>query len=403
MATLICEECGKIYHLDPEKLKSKVPGDEAKTRCRECGHLIRISKALLDISETQAAPVEKEAEDEAAASGGRSQEAADSTETQIADDGFAQELHAHAAASREGLSQVRGMGLRTKMIILFLIVPLSFLAILGVVSQRQMNALLNTFSKESVAITKAMAEDSVAEISRGVAKRVPMYLETHPDLEALDFNYDPEFRNIAIQRIGKTGYTVLIEKPHAGESEYHFRIWVHPDANFVLSGAPLEEMIRRMVGSKFKPLFAEIMAGKEVRSNYLWQELNKDLREKFAILVPVEGTDFLIFASIYIDEFLAPVVQLEKDAQSLIRSARTGTIAILIAALLLMGMIILFYGYTISNNIKTLTDAANKISFGELDTKILISSTDEIGALATAISRMQDSLRLSISRLRRRQ
>ncbi len=28
--TLICEECGKIYHIDPEKLKGKLKGDVAK-------------------------------------------------------------------------------------------------------------------------------------------------------------------------------------------------------------------------------------------------------------------------------------------------------------------------------------------------------------------------------------
>jgi HAMP domain-containing protein len=45
---------------------------------------------------------------------------------------------------------------------------------------------------------------------------------------------------------------------------------------------------------------------------------------------------------------------------------------------------------------------ADRISVGELDAVIDINSKDEIGDLAEAITRMQDSVRLSIERLRRR-
>ena len=65
-------------------------------------------------------------------------------------------------------------------------------------------------------------------------------------------------------------------------------------------------------------------------------------------------------------------------------------------------MCIILYGYSLSKNIGKLTDAADRISIGELDVSIKISSKDEIGALADAIIRMQDSLRFSIERLRKR-
>jgi HAMP domain-containing protein len=46
--------------------------------------------------------------------------------------------------------------------------------------------------------------------------------------------------------------------------------------------------------------------------------------------------------------------------------------------------------------------AANRISVGELSVEITKPSQDEIGELADAITRMQDSIRLSIERLRRK-
>ena len=49
-----------------------------------------------------------------------------------------------------------------------------------------------------------------------------------------------------------------------------------------------------------------------------------------------------------------------------------------------------------------LTDTADRISVGELDAEIEIKSNDEIGELSEAIVRMQESIRLSIERLRKR-
>ena len=70
--------------------------------------------------------------------------------------------------------------------------------------------------------------------------------------------------------------------------------------------------------------------------------------------------------------------------------------------LLLIGMIVLFYGSRLAGRIKSLTDVADRISVGELGAEVTTKSNDEIGDLAEAISRMQDSVRLSIERLRRR-
>ena len=78
-------------------------------------------------------------------------------------------------------------------------------------------------------------------------------------------------------------------------------------------------------------------------------------------------------------------------------------------ALILLGatfvavvLIALLASRAIVNPIRILTDAANRISVGELGVEIKSKSKDEIGDLAEAITRMQDSIRLSIERLRRR-
>jgi HAMP domain-containing protein len=61
-----------------------------------------------------------------------------------------------------------------------------------------------------------------------------------------------------------------------------------------------------------------------------------------------------------------------------------------------------FLARSLVRPIRNLTDAADRMSLGDLNVEIKATSKDEIGKLTEAIARMQDSLRLSIERLRRR-
>ena len=49
-----------------------------------------------------------------------------------------------------------------------------------------------------------------------------------------------------------------------------------------------------------------------------------------------------------------------------------------------------------------LTEAANRISLGELDAPIAVQAEDEIGTLAESLDRMRISLKQAIERLRKR-
>lgn len=99
---------------------------------------------------------------------------------------------------------------------------------------------------------------------------------------------------------------------------------------------------------------------------------------------------------------MLPVKILEKNIRDLISGARNIIAGVLGGIMLLIVSLILYYVSNITGKIKTLTEAANRISVGELETHIDVRSKDEIGELADAISRMQDSIRLSIARLRKR-
>ncbi len=99
----------------------------------------------------------------------------------------------------------------------------------------------------------------------------------------------------------------------------------------------------------------------------------------------------------------AVAIQLEeKEAFYFIEQLMSYAYLLLGVTIVFVFIIAWFFGRAISRPIIKLTDAADRISVGDLDVEIKTNQKDEIGDLAEAIARMQDSIRLSIERLRRK-
>ena len=97
---------------------------------------------------------------------------------------------------------------------------------------------------------------------------------------------------------------------------------------------------------------------------------------------------------------------MQQDIKETFKTLRdTGIFTYILLGITALGVILIawFLGRAIGTPIKKLTEVAEKISVGDMGAEIKIKSRDEIGNLAEAIMRMQDSLRLAIERLRRRQ
>jgi len=176
--------------------------------------------------------------------------------------------------------------------------------------------------------------------------------------------------HIATWRQGKTGFAFLID-----EKGY---VVAHPDKEYVvkrenLNSHPLIAGFRKKgwltTTAEFKSADGESAVG-YVRSNNLgWAlALQQKNKEAFAALNRVQ-------------EF---------------------ALVLLGCTVLLVLVISYVSARTIVRPIMSLTDAAERMSLGDLNVKIDIKSKDEIGLLAQAIGRMQTSLRLAMNRLRRK-
>ena len=382
---VICEECGKKYRLDLSKIK----GSAARFKCRVCTHMIMVSKpqsASPAIAEKELPATEKVVE--------TAEKQAPAEEPEIALDRSAPEPGRVRPVRKTGV-----FNLRTKMLLLFLFVPLVFMIGASLLYLWQLERMSALLTKESTKIVNQMAEDKIADLSTAVAIQCRLYLLAHPELKKEDFMNDMGFKTLAVQKVGLTGYTALYEMP---DSENVWRTWAHVNPKIIsIDMSTLKKPLGRNFPGFWK-IYTGVKGGKRSQGYYTWQDKDGKFRDKFMVCTPVAGTPYVVAATTYLDEFTGPIKLMESRAEILTEKTRLITFAILGGTLLLIGIIVSIYGHRLTGKIKSLTDVAERISIGDLGIEIETKSRDEIGELAEAISRMQESIRLSIERLRRR-
>ncbi len=379
---VICEECGKKYRIDPSRIK----GEKLKVKCKSCNHVFVISKDEYAIKEKNSQDVQSVAPEQTEA-GEKKPEAEPE----------------HKPMEKRtpvvSLARKRRLGVRGKMVILFMIVPIILMIGAGIFYMKQLNDLSGYITAESSKIVTQMAERIVQEKARSVAAQVQLFLLGHPTLKKEEFNKNEDFKKIAIQKVGETGYSALYELPGV---DGVWRTWAHPNQKIIgIDMGKLKEPLGKSFPGFWK-VFTGVRGGKESKGYYQWQDKEGKIRSKFMVCTPVTGTRYVVAATTYMDEFTKPIKNLETKATIVTKKVRNISFAILGATILLIGLIVSIYGHRLTGKIRSITDLAERISVGDLDAELTIKSKDEIGDLAEAITRMQESIRLSIERLRRR-
>jgi len=293
----------------------------------------------------------------------------------------------------------KGMGLRSKIFALFFLVPIVLFVGAGYLYLLQLENLSSLITQESTKAVTQLGEQIIAEKARSVAEQVRLFLLSHPNLKKEEYNNDREFRQVAVQKVGLTGYTALYAVP---DQNGVWRTWAHDNPKIIsIDMSTLKGPMGGNFGGFWK-VFSSAKDGKESRGYYTWQEKDGSFRDKYMLCAPVKGTPYNVAATTYLDEFTKPVKEMEAKAFVISTDTRSIVLGILGGTLLLIGVIVALYGTRLTSRIKKLTAVAEQISVGEMDAEIPVTSKDEIGDLAEAIGRMQESIRLSIERLRRR-
>jgi len=307
-----------------------------------------------------------------------------------------QSLDASPDATRKGL---KGIGIRGKLYIYLLIPLIIIFSASSFITIRQTVSLIQNTSHESNKVVTQMAENEIEMATHSVASQVKMYLLNRPKLKKEEFQNDPEFFKLAVQSVGRTGYTTLYELP---DEKGLWMVWAHSTPK--IAGTDMNSVKEKLGadGDQFWKIFTGVLKQKESEGYYIWKDPDGRIREKYMVCAPVEGTRFIVASTTYMDEFTAPMKRIEKSSRAAIANIINFVIAGSIIVILAMVIIIFVYSRSLIGKIRYLASAAEQISVGNMDVEIMVRSNDEIGELAEAISRMQESVRLAIVRLRRR-
>ncbi len=304
------------------------------------------------------------------------------------------------SAAPSDVPQRKGFGLRSKMFVLFFFIPIVLILIASLLYMRQLNSLSSHLAQRSSDTVTKVTEEVVAQRGREVASQCKVYLITHPELKKAFFNYDLTFKRIAVQKIGVSGYTAIYEMPG---SDGIWRLWTHVNPNVVGIDT---SMLKDSLGESFPgfwAIYTGVKGGRESRGYYKWRDADGVLRDKFMVCIPIEGTPYVLAGTAYLEEFTEAAKFMQQSAAQFALKTRNIVIGILAGTLILIGFTVAFYGYKLTERIKSLTYVADRISVGDLDAKVTgIGSKDEIGELALAIKRMQESIRLAIKRMKER-
>lgn len=296
-------------------------------------------------------------------------------------------------------SKVKGFGIRFKLFFLFSILIAAFAAQAYYLIV-QLNNVTDKFGQQGAVIIKELAENAIMATAQSVAKQAQLYLEAHPELTKQQFMDSQRFKEIAIQKVGKNGYTALYEHGDDGK----WRTWVHTNPN--ITAHKLDDMakLEKPLGASFAgfwKVLTEVSGSRPSAGYYKWQEKDGTFKDKYMASVNVPGTEFYIASTTYIDEFTEPMTRLERESKATAKAESLRNAILMSIIIVAIAIVVFIFGGRLTANIKYLSEMTDRISLGELDALIEVRSRDELAVLAESISRLQQSVKLSIQRLRK--
>jgi methyl-accepting chemotaxis protein len=451
---VICEECGKKYRIDPAKIK----GDKARFKCRTCSHLITVDKQGA-IGEGPTPTIDEPSSREIV---NDPSTLPNDTETSSPEQpetmSESPPESSSQSAKTDRLKRKSGMGLTYKVILLMLLVSLIPGGLYFALSFKQTNDRIHydneRFGKQissalateveewvdkNIRVLKAAAEMPAMQsmnryeqeaLLKTIQQQYPwMYLVFTTDNFGMNVarNDDKDLKDYSDRQYVQdimAGKPITWQNLIGKTSKKPALVLAVPISNNgetvgVLAAAMTRDAISKRIATwrqgKTGYAFLVDENGKVIAHQIpAFVQKEKDLSANPLVkaadannlgLVEFKGADGkreIGFARKTDFGWTLAIQQAKEEAFQSLQEAQNFALILLGATFVTVVIIALLASRAIVQPIRTLTEAANRISVGELGVEIKTKSRDEIGDLAEAITRMQDSIRLSIERLRRR-
>ncbi|MDX9746234.1 MAG: PAS domain S-box protein [Syntrophales bacterium] len=242
-------------------------------------------------------------------------------------------------------------------------------------------------------VIRNMAETSIREKAEDVALQLDIYLSQHRDLTLRDLQNSMEFRRLAVQPFGISGYTAVHDLT-TGAVRFHL--------NAEIENQDLKDYARPLPG--FMSILEEARLQKRSGGYYAWKDFDDEVYTKFMYVIALntptaDGIRLSVASTSYLDEYSEPV-HLTQEAFEEMTKSLTGTInaftrGFLKLSLILLvgaGVLLFFFAYGMgryfSRTIDSLREATGRVNKGEFNVSVRSPVKGDLGALVTDFNNM---------------
>ncbi len=301
-------------------------------------------------------------------------------------------------------------GIRDKILISFLALSLISVGIISSLALRYIGSV-GTLTKEysasmgetvmsvSIAALEDQGRRTIYQKASDIAKEIYFYLQLHPELTGAGIMRDQKLNSIAVQKVGRTGYTIVYD--------------TKGKILFATDPGVIGTNLRNLGGepSYYSSIFERSLLGGEASGYYKYKAPADNLeRTKYMCTVPVESSDLIVNASTYLDEFssaaddtrdriTSAVEEMSKQVDKQAREAELIFIAVIVSMVVVVSGVSFLLSETITRPVMALTRGSEQFANGDLDHKFDIHTGDEMQVLAEQFNTMGDALKESYTNL----
>jgi HAMP domain-containing protein len=295
------------------------------------------------------------------------------------------------------------------MMLVLTLIPLGIMGYLALQDEKAIgaNAVTNAqnmgtvATEESTKALNALGEQMIQQKSQDVAKQLDLYIRDHPSMTVVQLQADPAFSALAVQPVGKTGYTTVMDAKTLINRFHSNPKSVGTDYNTMATSNPAFYAILLKGGDNL-----------DSSGYYDWKDTDGIMKPKFAYysVLPTataDGVRFRVGATTWISEFSAPAKEMQQkldaSTQKTVTDIKTSTesmgssntvLMITLISMIVVVIASIAFATSISRPIVKLTEVADKVSMGRLDEDVDIRTNDEINDLAISFKRMINAFKM---------
>lgn len=242
-------------------------------------------------------------------------------------------------------------------------------------------------------VLKQMAQDFIRRKALDVALQLELYLRHHPEMTIRELQNDSKFREIAVQPVGKTGYTAVFDTDTG-------ICWFHKNPE--TENSNLLSVVPQL--PRFGAIFGASLGGRYAHGYYKWKEPDGRLQDKYMYIVPLdEGTEdgkqLGVAATSYVADFthsLQAAQDISKSttryltiaSERVIRSFRDMGFMFMAIGTVLVLAIACLGGIYLSRAITRLKEATKEVDKGNYDVYVEPLAFGEVKDLTHHFNRM---------------